>query len=70
VTGVIESGATRSVVVEIGEVTIDLGDGAPQTAPEAMAPATGFDADAYAEWQQNREDRLGIVPVPLIGYVG
>jgi len=70
VTGVVESGATRSVVVEIGEVTIDLGDGAPQTAPEAMAPATGFDADAYAEWQQDREDRLGIVPVPLIGYVG
>lgn len=70
VTGVIESGGTRSVVVEIGEVTIDLGDGAPQAAPEAAAPATGFDADAYAEWQQNREDRLGIVPVPLIGYVG
>jgi hypothetical protein len=70
VSGVVESGATRSVVVEIGEVTIDLGDGAPQTAPEAAAPATGFDGDAYAEWQQNREDRLGIVPVPLIGYVG
>ena len=70
VTGVIESAGTRSVVVEIGEVTIDLGDGAPQAAPEAAAPATGFDADAYAEWQQNREDRLGIVPIPLIGYVG
>ena len=70
VSGVAESGATRSVVVEIGEVTIDLGDGAPQTAPEAAAPASGFDADAYAEWQQNREDRLGIVLVPAIGYVG
>jgi hypothetical protein len=70
VTGVIEGAGTRTVVVEIGEVTIDLGDGATQTAPEAALPAATFDLDAFEEWQRSREDRLGIVPVPLIGYVG
>jgi hypothetical protein len=62
--GVVDSTAARSVVVEIGEVTIDLGDGAPQPAPEAAAPASSFDYEAFADWQQNREDRLGIVSVP------
>ena len=67
----IEGAGTRSVVVEIGEVTIDLGDGAPQTAPEAAAARDRASTRTrFAEWQQNREDRLGIVPVPLIGYVG
>ena len=64
VTGVVEGAGTRTVVVEIGEVTIDLGDGAPQTGPEASAPASSFDPDDFIEWQRNREDRLGIVPVP------
>jgi hypothetical protein len=70
VSGVIAEAGTRSVVVEIGEVTIDLGDGVPQTAPEAAAPAAGFDPEALGEWQRRREDRLGIVPVPIVGFVG
>jgi hypothetical protein len=66
VSGVAEAGGTRSVVVEIGVVTIDLGE--TTTTPEPEAAATpGFDADAFFEWQRNREDRLGIVPVPAIG---
>jgi hypothetical protein len=61
---VLERAGTRAVVVEVGEVTIDLGE-VPAGAPEAaLAPAAAFDGDAFLEWQQNREDRLGIVPSP------
>jgi hypothetical protein len=61
---VLERAGTRAVVVEVGEVTIDLGE-VPAAAPEAaLAPAAAFDGDAFLEWQQNREDRLGIVPSP------
>jgi hypothetical protein len=69
VTGVVEGAGTRTVVVEIGEVTIDLGDGAPQTGPEASLPASAFDPETFIEWQRNREERLGIVPVPATGNI-
>ena len=58
------SGATRRVVVEIGEVTIDLGDGAPQTAPEASAPALGFDADALPSGSRTASRGSGSSPSP------
>jgi hypothetical protein len=70
VTGIVEGAGTRTVVVEIGEVTIDLGDGAPQAGPEASVPASTFDPEAYIEWQRNQETRLGIVPVPAATTAG
>jgi hypothetical protein len=30
----------------------------------ALAPTASYDGDAFLAWQQNREDRLGIVPPP------
>ena len=69
VSGVIDGTGTRTVVVEIGEVTIDLGEGAPQAGPEPAAAASSFDPESFAEWQRNREDRLGIVPVPATGNI-
>ncbi len=61
---VLERAGTRSVVVEVGEVTIDLGEASPAAAEGALAPTASFDGDAFLAWQQNREDRLGIVPPP------
>ena len=62
--GVIEGAGTRTVVVEIGEVTIDLGEAPPGAPESSLAPSSPFDPEAFIEWQQNREDRLGLVPTP------
>jgi hypothetical protein len=66
--GVIEGAGTRTVVVEVGEVTIELGEELKLPEGEA-APTSRFDGDAFLEWQWNREDRLGLVPVPGAGNV-
>ena len=61
VSGVLGGAGTRSVVVEIGEVTIDLGE-APAALEGAGASApSAFDGDAFVEWQQNQAERRGIV---------
>jgi hypothetical protein len=61
VTGVLGGAGTRSVVVEIGEVTIDLGEVTPAV-EGAEAGGPSFDAEALVEWQRNQEERRGFVP--------
>jgi hypothetical protein len=58
VAGVAEDAGSRSVVVEIGEVTIDLGEPGPG-AEGAAAAGPSFDYQALIERQQNIEDRAG-----------
>jgi hypothetical protein len=58
--GVVESGGTRSVIVEIGEVTIDLGE-APAAAEQPAPAASTFDPEPFIEWQRSYEERRGIV---------
>jgi hypothetical protein len=59
--GVLGGAGTRTVVVEIDEVTIDLGEGQSDVEPAVLSPAASFDGDAYIEWQRNRAERLGIL---------
>jgi hypothetical protein len=64
--GVGESAGIRTVVVEIGEVTIDLGE-APAPGETQPAPISELDLDHLHELQQNREDRQGkvrLTPTP------
>lgn len=60
---VAERAGTRAVVVEIGEVTIDLGEAQAEPAVTGTTPTSGFDPEAFEEWQRNQEERRGIVPV-------
>jgi hypothetical protein len=64
ITGIVEREGERSVMVEIGEVSIDLGE-APPASGDGLAPQNGFDPDSFLEWQQRIEDRRGLVPIPV-----
>jgi hypothetical protein len=59
--GVLGGAGTRTVVVEIDEVTIDLGEGQSEVERAVLTPTASFDGDAYIEWQRNRAERLGIL---------
>ena len=59
--GVLGGAGTRTVVIEIDEVTIDLGEAPPEVEGATVSPTSSFDGDAFIEWQQNQEERMGIV---------